>query len=55
MLLSPKPGSFFLLSHMKRNPTLSFDSVYACAEEFGFQWTSPNGESEEGMYKFFKR
>ena len=54
MLLSPEPGSIFLLSHMKRNPTLLFDSVYAIAEEFGLKWTSPKGDSEEGIYTFYR-
>ena len=55
LLLSSKPGSIFLVSHMKRNPTLNFDYIYACAKECGFDWTSPEGESEEGIYIFFQR
>ena len=54
LLLSSSPGSIFLLSHMKRNPNLSFESVYECAKENGFQWTGPSGDSEEGLYRFFK-
>lgn len=54
ILLSSAPGSIFLVSHMKRNPTLTFDAVYACAEENGFQWSSPEDGREEGMYTFYR-
>ena len=54
VLLSSSPGSVFLVSHMKRNPTLSFDSVFECAEKNGFQWSAPDGDTEEGMYTFYR-
>lgn len=52
ILLSPRSDSVFLLSHMKRNPTLSFDYVFECAKECGFKWSDPSGDTEEGIYIF---
>mmetsp|Transcript_4343 Transcript_4343/g.6369 ORF Transcript_4343/g.6369 Transcript_4343/m.6369 type:complete len:122 (+) Transcript_4343:530-895(+) len=54
LLISMSNGSIFLVSHMKRNPNLSFDFVFSCAEEHGFQWSAPKGETEEGMYTFYR-
>ena len=54
LLISMSSGSIFLVSHMKRNPNLSFDFVFSCAEEHGFQWSPPKGETEEGMYTFYR-
>ncbi len=54
LLLSASEGSKFLVSHMKRNPNLSFDFVFSCAKEYGFQWSAPDGGTEEGMYSFYR-
>mmetsp|Transcript_24145 Transcript_24145/g.27570 ORF Transcript_24145/g.27570 Transcript_24145/m.27570 type:complete len:93 (-) Transcript_24145:65-343(-) len=53
-LLSTTSLSLFLVSHMKRNPSLSFETVFACAKQNGFKWQAPEGNSEEGIYMFFR-